>query len=467
MLNDLAELIAIESVMGEPAPRAPFGTGPRAALDWFLAKAKSFGLKTGELDGYCGWAEYGEGERCIGILAHLDVVPADPKGWTNPPFVMAVENGRVYGRGVADDKGPAVACLHVLKRLKEDGVKLGHRVRLIVGCNEENGSACMKYYRKHGEIPAVSLTPDSDFPVINSEKTIKQVYCHIPVDEYFAANVKSVTAGVRPNVVPSEASIVLTEGAVAADIRKLTGGHVGDLFRAPKVLGNLVDLGYDGRNFGIIDGGHSGLTVSADGIAGHAAEPDKGVNALAVLFAALEPLFAGKSTTVNALQEYILSPLAPEKLGIAHEDASGALTLNVGTAAYDGKVLTLSLDFRVPATADVEAIEKKIAARVAGATFTTIQFTPYLYIDEQSPLIQTLLKVYTEVTGNAGYTVKTGGGTYARELPNAVAYGPAFPNEETNLHNVDESIAVDHLYKLADIYYKVVQELDLLLSRKK
>lgn len=460
MLNDLAELIAIESVMGAPQPHAPFGTGPRAALDWFLQKAKDFGLSTGELDGYCGWAEYGTGDSCIGILAHLDVVPADPKGWSNPPFRLAIENGRAYGRGVADDKGPTVVCLHMLKRLKDERVPLKHRIRLIVGCNEENGSACMKHYRKHGEIPVVSLTPDSDFPVINSEKTIKQVHCAIPCDAFFADNVAAVTAGVRPNVVPSSASVTLKESAVAAKIRKATGGDLSKLFRLPAVLENLVTFGFEGRSFGIVD--DNGLTLTADGVAGHASEPEKGVNALAVLCAVLEPLFEGKSATLKAMNEYLLSPLAPEKLGIAVEDASGALTMNVGTAAFDGKTLTLSLDFRVPASFDADRIEPAVAARIGDCKFETIQFTKSLFIPEQSPLVQTLLKVYTKVTGNEGYTVKTGGGTYARELPNAIAYGPTFPGEETAIHNVDESIAVEHLFHLGDIYFEAVKALDTL-----
>lgn len=457
MLNDLAELIAIESVLGEPAPGAPFGPGPRAALDWFIAKAKSYGLITGVLDGYCGYAEYGEGEKAIGILAHLDVVPADPKGWSNPPFKMVNENGRVYGRGVADDKGPAVACLHVLKRLKEENVRLTHRIRLIVGTNEENGSACMKYYRAHGELPVVNLVPDADFPVINSEKTIKQVEYAMTADKFFTDNVAELSAGVRPNVVPAACSVRLREGAVTQRIRARTGGDLSGLFTVPEVLSNILTLGFEPSAFGVIDEG--GITITAEGVAGHAMEPEKGVNAIAMVFSVLEPLFDGQSKTLENICEYILSPLAPEKLGIYAEDVTGALTLNVGTARLTENGPVFSLDFRCPVTADAAAIETKIQ-KICGGTFNTIQFTQNLYIEESSPLVQTLLSVYTAVTGNEGYTVKTGGGTYARELPNSIAFGPTFPGEDTSIHNVDENISVEHLFSLREIYFQALIALD-------
>ena len=139
MLNDLKKLIAVPSVMGDPQPGAPFGPGPKAALEEFLRIAAGYGLKTHNENGYCGWAEWGDGNDLLGILGHLDVVPAGD-GWSHDPFTLICEDGLLYGRGVADDKGPTVAALHALVRLKENGTPLNHRVRLIVGCHEENGS---------------------------------------------------------------------------------------------------------------------------------------------------------------------------------------------------------------------------------------------------------------------------------------------------------------------------------------
>lgn len=212
MLNDLQEIIAIQSVLGEAKDGAPFGQGPKDALDWFLSKAAAYGLKTGRLGGYCGWAEVGEGKPLLGILGHLDVVPVG-KGWTYPPFALTNENGYLYGRGVVDDKGPTVAALHVLKKLKDTNTKLKHRIRLIVGCNEENGSACIKKYVQECEIPDFSFVPDADFPVINSEKGIAEISVALSADCFFADNVTALNAGVRSNVVPDLCTATIKCGA--------------------------------------------------------------------------------------------------------------------------------------------------------------------------------------------------------------------------------------------------------------
>ncbi|MDE7464539.1 MAG: M20/M25/M40 family metallo-hydrolase [Clostridiales bacterium] len=139
LLDDLGEIIAINSVYSEPTANAPYGEGCKRALQWFVDKARSYGLKAENMDNYCAYAEYGEGSECIGALAHLDVVPAG-NGWATDPFKMVEENGKVYGRGVGDDKGSVVVCLHALKELKDNNVKLKRRVRLIVGAYEERGS---------------------------------------------------------------------------------------------------------------------------------------------------------------------------------------------------------------------------------------------------------------------------------------------------------------------------------------
>lgn len=456
MLDDLKELIAIESVLGEPADNAPFGPGPRAALDWFLAKAASYGLSVGELDGYCGWAEYGTGDKMIGLLCHLDVVPADAADWTNPPYSAVVADGKVYGRGVADDKGPTVACLHALKHLKEEGVDLGVRVRVIAGCNEENGSACMKYYRKHGELPAVSLVPDADFPVINSEKTIYQTKFFTPAGAYLTANLDAFRAGSRPNVVPAYAEMIVKAGsALETRLREL--GGTAQLFREPPVAEYIVTDGHRFEDFGLSYDGKN-FTVSAKGVAGHAMEPEKGDNAIAKLFSFLTAFTDDEA--VEEAYEYLVSPLAPEKLGIYCEDAqSGSLTLNVGAVELVGSELAFTLDMRCPVSCDLENLQAKMVSKLQGGRFEVLHVAPYLYIDERSELVKTLLGVYTKLTGKPGYTVQTGGGTYARELPNAIAYGATFPDTETNIHNADECFPVEDLYLLEDIYRNAVKAL--------
>lgn len=78
------------------------------------------GFQTRDVDGHCGWCEYGEGEEMVAVLCHLDVVPAGD-GWHYPPYDCTWAEGRIYGRGVIDDKGPAAAALYALKAVRDSG----------------------------------------------------------------------------------------------------------------------------------------------------------------------------------------------------------------------------------------------------------------------------------------------------------------------------------------------------------
>lgn len=463
MLNDLAKLIEIPSVMDSPKPNAPFGEKVREALDCFLDMGKNYGLKTEELDGYCGFAEYGSGKDLIGILCHLDVVPSG-SGWTNNPFKLVNEDGMLYGRGVVDNKGAAVACLHVLKKLKENNIQLKNRIRLIVGCNEENGSACMKYYHAHGEIPKLSIVPDADFPIINSEKGILQLEFAIPLDDFFKKNILSLSGGERANVVPGEASLtVKKDSPLYNEFSKITADKFDNsLFTSSPIFEAILTDIYQVKDFSIENFG-GGITVGAKGISAHSMCPQEGKNAIWKIFTLLNAFNgAYKSSVVSTIYKFVCNANAPERLGIDDQDSmSGAQTINMGKILLSENTLYLTLDCRCPLTSNIEKIKQKVLdVMPADTSLKQLYYAPNLFIDENSILIKTLLKVYHTVTGNPAYTVKTGGGTYARELPNAVAFGPTFPNSINNIHNVDECVSVEEFYKLSDIYYAAILALD-------
>ena len=458
MLNDLKEIIAIDSVYGEPQENAPFGVKARAALDWFLKKSAEFGFKTGESDGYCGWAEIGEGERMIGVLCHLDVVPAGD-GWSYPPYRMTVDGGRIYGRGVADDKGALVACMHALKSIKDEGEPLNGRIRIIVGCNEENGSACMKHYVEHCEIPYASIVPDADFPIINSEKGILGLKVRVPADTFFAENIAALSGGIKSNVVPDRARLIVKKGSPLYMRLKDISPLDERLFKCRPIAGALITDGHEFKDFAVNDGA-DGLAIEAVGVAGHAMEPEKGDNAIHKIFSFLSSLT--DSEVVAAIYENMCTPLACAKLGFAAADEqSGDTTFNLGVINYDRSGLELELNIRLPICSDKDDVEKCVLSKLPkGSKTTERMFSENLFIDKDSPLIKTLLRVYGEVTGNDMYCIKTGGGTYAKELPKAVAFGPTFPDTVTNLHNADENLPVTEFEMLKPIYRAAMLALD-------
>ncbi|MDE7395626.1 MAG: Sapep family Mn(2+)-dependent dipeptidase [Clostridiales bacterium] len=458
MLNDLGKLIAVQSVMGEPKEGAPFGEGPRAALDAFLEMAKGYGFTVKNENGYCGWAEIGSGKHCIGILGHLDVVPAGD-GWSHPPYSLVCEDSLLYGRGVADDKGATVACLHAMKQLKEEGAPLHHRIRLIVGCNEENGSKCIEYYREHCEIPVASFVPDADFPVINSEKGILRLTLALQADKAFTQNIVAFEAGIRPNVIPDLCTVKVPKNSALYECIAALGTD-SSLFKQPTAARVIVEAGYRPEDFSV----HffeNELVLEARGVAGHAMAPERGENAVRKMVAFLSGMNGTKdSALIKTLAAYLALPEPQKALGVeAKDDESGELTINLGLASYRSGAMSVTLDLRLPICADHEKVTNEIRKKT-GAKLVAKEWSPNLYVPKDSKLVTALLDAYHKVTGGEKTCLYCGGGTYARELPNAVAFGPTFPNLETNLHNVDESFPVELFDKLPQIYKEAITALD-------
>ncbi len=417
MQQTLLSLLAVNSVQGEPADGAPFGVGTREALDRFLAIAASFGFKTKVLDGMVGWAEIGKGEL-LGIPFHLDTVPFG-EDWSRSPL-GEVADGVIYGRGAEDDKGPAVAVLYALKSLLDEGRLPRRRIRLIAGLNEESGWKCIERYLQTEEVPALSFSPDADFPVIFSEKGVLHVCVSLKKPE----EVISFTAGERVNMVADRAVLEVKTLSDAAFSKCLKGG---------------VKVKF-------IEGG---FRLTAEGVSAHGSTPEKGKNAV------LKILYAVKSSSEFLADLYDYFHHTDGKgLGIDLKDeVSGDLTLNLGRVRTDGDRLLFSLDVRYPAATNEEALLKKLQAVFGADAAITVEGRHLpLYVSPESELVTSLLAAYNEVTGENASPIAIGGATYARAFPNAVAFGPVFPGEESRIHQKDECITVDGLLKCAEIY---------------
>ena len=381
--------------------------GAVECLRHVLALAEGMGFRTGNLDDMAGWAEYGEGEEMVAVLGHLDVVPAG-SGWTKPPFGGVIEDGRLYGRGAIDDKGPILAALFALDEIKRSGTPLRRRVRILFGTEEETGCEDMKYYVNHGgELPVMGFTPDGAYPLIHGEKGLL-------IEEYACdctpGPVKTIWSGTAANIVPDLAWAELADGS----------------------------------------------RIECRGVAAHGAEPWKGENAAGKLLAALVklPLEGQMAKAIAFLHERIGMETKGERLGIAMEDAlSGPLSFNLGMLRFDGATLRVTVNYRYPVTCAYADCAPQVRAAFGQAGFRRLSsfHDEKLFVPEDAPLVRKLLGVYNAYTGQDARPLCIGGGTYAKSMPNILAFGPCFPGEEPTEHQPDEYIDLEHLRQCYDM----------------
>ena len=452
LIANIQKWVSVPSVQGPAAgENAPFGVEVRRMLDMALEDAKRFGFEVRDIDGYAGDVSYGAGPETMGMLAHLDVVPAGD-GWQHQPWGGEVDGGKIYGRGTTDDKGPALCALYAMRAVKEAGIPLKDGVRLILGCDEETGMSDMRYYASKLEMPNYGFSPDAEFPVINIEKGGMNILLTKVTGGEAGAEmpVYSLYAGERPNVVPSEAKAVIGLGAMRlqdlanrlADIEK---AHEGFVLSCDEIPGNRAE-------------------IVATGVNAHGAMPHLGVNAAGMLLIALKELGAGGGSkeAIAMLADVIGMETTGEKLGIACADElSGALTCNLGILRYDGNEISVHLDCRYPICGDeVTMLGNAVkAVAPAGLSVKLIGSHTPLHVPADHKIVKGLLKVYHEVTGLEAYTIAIGGGTYSRMMPNTVAFGVCFPGDMDLCHVADEYIDIEKMMLGVKIFAHAIVEL--------
>jgi len=441
LLTCLQENLKIPSVQGIAVEGAPYGTDVRRSLDHILSVADKLGFRTKNVDGHLGWCEYGSGEEMVAVLGHLDVVPPGD-GWSYDPWGGEIKNGRIWGRGTMDDKGPTIAALFALAALRDSGLPLKRRIRLLFGCNEETGSADVKYYLANGgEIPVMGFTPDAEYPVINGEKGIINVTYSRDYHQTGDLKMLSIQGGTAPNVVPAFATAKL--GCSQDMAQRIV------MLRAPKIRYTATDYG---------------VLLEAEGISAHGSTPSQGENAIGRLILALDTLpFDGELADCI---HFLASTLGMESDGKAagiylSDAASGELTLNWGTLNADEHRMSMKINYRYPVTKSYEDCAPKLDAAFINAGFEkdAEQHKAKLYIPADSQLVKTLLKVYTTHTGLSGEAKCIGGRTYAKMLPNILAFGPIFPGDEVREHKPDEFIEIPKLMKNAQIIASAMYEM--------
>lgn len=436
MLTNLGRLVAIDSQLGTPAEGMPFGEGPAKALEVGLKIADELGFKTVNLDNYCGYAEMGEGDEIVGIAGHLDIVPAGGD-WTHDPFTLTRDGDYVYGRGTTDDKGPILEALYAMKLLRDSGVKLNKRVRLIMGCNEENGSKCMEHYNEVAEELSCGFTPDASYPCIHGEKG----GVHMMV---YSKNTKiiSMNGGFVVNAVCDSCNTVIpAEEGLKERLETALSETKLQEYKVTEEKGTL--------------------NIYAKGVPAHASTPTLGVNAAGVTFECLEK--AGfEDDFVTFYNTHLGTSCDGAGIGLKFADAYGDLTFCNGIVKTEDGVISCTIDIRVPVTLKEEELRSMCEGKLEdeNGRIEIRSVGESLFFPADSPLVKALYKAYVDVTGDTeNKPMVIGGGTYAKSLKNIIAFGPEMPGIDYRIHSADEYILVSGMEESVLIYMEAIKNL--------
>lgn len=456
MLEDISTLCRINSEKMSYKVGMPFGSGTFRALGAALSMAENYGFITTNYDSYVGTVDFGNLERHLDILAHLDVVPAG-EGWTvTEAFEPLVKDGKIYGRGTADDKGPAVAALYAMRCVKELGIPLKKNVRLILGTDEECGSSDIAhYYDQEPEAP-MTFSPDASYPVVNIEKGRLNGHFTAEWEESEALpRLISFEAGIKANVVPGKAFATIELGSLTLeDIRPI-------IDEAEKELDiEFLLTAQDSLEDDPI------YTITAVGAGAHASSPEAGKNALTALLNLISRLPLAECPQTDYVKK--LTELFPhgdlngEALGVKMRDElSGDLTLALTLLTIDEGSLDGTFDARCPICSNEENTLNVVKETMAQKDITlhNKEMTPPHHVDGSSDFVKTLLKVYEDYTGRKGECLAIGGGTYVHHLKNGVAFGASMPETDNRMHGADEFAVIDELVVSAEIFAQVIIDL--------
>ena len=425
-LTSLKTLISYPSVLNEGENGTPFGQAIQDVLEKTLEICRSLGFTT-YLDpkGYYGYAEIGQGAELLAVLCHLDVVPSgDEADWRTPPFEASIKDGWIFGRGVQDDKGPSMAALYAVKALLDSGVKFKKRVRFIFGTDEETLWRCMGRYNELEERATLGFAPDSSFPLTYAEKGLLQVKLHGPGSDQL-----ELEAGAAFNVVPGKAS------------------YQGELLE--QVVAGLQAASFDYEQ--------NDQQVTVLGLPKHAKDAAEGINAIVRLATVLQPLQAHPALAFIA--EAVGEDATGGRLfGDISDEPSGRLSFNIAGLTLNSEKSEIRIDIRIPVLADKDQLVAKLA-EIAGRyqlDYEEFDYLAPLYVPKDSELVSTLMAIYQEKTGDTSPAMSSGGATFARTMPNCVAFGALFPGVEQTEHQANERASLEDLYRAMDIYAETI-----------
>ncbi len=443
LLADLDGLLRIASVkdLKTASDKAPFGKNIDDALTYMLSLGQRDGFTVKNLDHYAGHIEIGQGEKSLGILTHLDVVPADASQWETDPFEPTYKDGKLYARGSLDDKGPALMAYYAVKILKDLGYTFNQRIRLIYGTDEENDWQGVEHYFKQEAMPDFGIVPDGIFPMIYAEKGIASIQLS---QAYHSQQLLSFDSGSAYNVVPDYAKAVL-------DLRKDVTTAFNHYLSHFDLEGKIVQ-----------DGSRQVLEVF--GKSAHAAGPERGVNAALHLvdFLSHLNLRQEEQKILSFIRQNFFGDSSAKTIGLAyHDQILGDVTNNLALIKLSGGEIRIGFNLRYPATYDYQShlsTFKKLA-QSQGFALEEISHRKPSYADLESPETKLLLDVYRKHTGDQTPPLAIGGLTYGRIFERGITFGPSFLGSPATLHQPNESIELNDLFKSLEIYIDAIYRL--------
>ncbi len=436
MLEDLCGLLRIPSVSQPSAdPGAPYGVPCRRVLDGMLSLARKAGLETENFENRIGMASLpgtDPGLKPIRVWNHLDVVPAGDEGaWhITSPFEPVRAGDYLIARGADDNTGPAVAVLYILRAFRDLGIRPRHTLCQCFGTDEERGMTDVLRWREAGYPSQMNIVADCGFPVCYAEKGM------IGADLISAERMEDVLSfrgSEASNIIPDRARVVL-KGRVSCP------------------LGEAEVTEEEDRT-----------VISSSGTAGHSAFPEGAKNALLPLCrAAADSSLEASERRIFDFYARVLSDVTGKVLGIDGE-ADGGPTTCVGTMAdVRGGHTVLHLNIRYAVDADGRALTEALARACAenGCRLEAKVNEPNRFPPDR-PVVRILTENYNRRTGSDSVPFAMAGGTYARKLPEAFAYGFGmphtrdpilFPNGRGACHQPDEALYLPNLYRAMPIF---------------
>lgn len=448
LVNDLKGYIQVPSVREDDkaTDQYPVGPGPFNALDYFLKLGDRDGFVTKNIDNLVGYIEYqpeGADDNYIALLAHADVVPAGD-GWTKAPFEATIEDNKIYGRGSSDDKGPGLAAYYALKIIRDQKMPIKHKIRLVIGTDEESDWIDMKRYFEVEPQPLMGFAPDAEFPIINGEKGLGQFTATFDANNSGDLQLLAFDAGERTNMVPGVATAKVQ--GLPDDIESQFNSFLSDqkMTGEVKVTGDIAEFTINGKQV-------------------HGAMPETGINAATFLNNFLSQFDFGGSAKnfVDFVGVKAHNTTDGDNLGIkTHSDKMGDLSMNVGIAKFvDGQQAVIDINIRYPENIDDKTIIEKLDSQLEGASFEGSPHNlPPHFVDPSDPLVVKLLDIFHKQTGLPAHDMVIGGGTYGRTMDRGVAYGAMFEGDQDTMHQADEFMPLDRLKQTTEIYTEAIYE---------